>query len=328
VFVSYQMVRNTMMVGGFLFLSFLIYLWYGNPRVEPRLDQFNVPAVSQVPPVMDAASDGISMGTEGNGGSVKPLLNSGASAGSTAGSAGDTASDKSKASTVNALVAAPPATQAASQVKNSSENGTLLATAMKIATSASKPGAGKDVLGASSPWKLNLYDDNADGQWDRGKLDFNRDDVDDEKWNFKEGRWEKEGGHEIWNGTAWQSSDAPVASVATTVAPTSATTNAPAKPAASAAPVAPAADEALTNYRAAMKIATAKAAKGKGKDVLGAKSKWKLNLYDDNNDGQWDRGKLDTNRDDVDDEKWNFKQGRWEKDGGAKIWNGENWVSP
>jgi hypothetical protein len=53
-----------------------------------------------------------------------------------------------------------------------------------------------------------------------------------------------------------------------------------------------------------------------------------LNLYDDNNDGQWDRGKLDTNRDEVDDEKWNFKQGRWEKDGGAKIWNGENWVSP
>ncbi len=323
-FVSYQMVRNSMMVGGFLFLSFLIYLWYGNNRVEPRLEQFDNPAVSQVPPVMDATADGISMGTEGNGVIVKPLLNSGDSSGSSAGSSGDTASDKTPSSNVNALVAAPPANQAASQVKNSSENGTLLASAMKIATSASKPAAGKDVLGASSPWKLNLYDEDADGQWDRGKLDFNRDDVDDEKWNFKEGRWEKEGGHEIWNGTAWQSSDAPVATVASTAAPTIA----PAKPAASAAPVAPAADEALTNYRAAMKIATAKAVKGKGKDVLGAKSKWKLNLYDDNNDGQWDRGKLDTNRDDVDDEKWNFKQGRWEKDGGAMIWNGENWVSP
>lgn len=316
-FVSYQAVRNTIMAGGFLFLSYLVYAWYSSDRVEPRLAQIDPQAVSPVPPVMDAAVDGIAIGTEGNGLIVKPLLNSGDSSGSPAASSGDTASDKTKASTVNALVAAPPAKQAASQVKNSSENGTLLATAMKIATSASKPGAGKDVLGASSPWKLNLYDDNADGQWDRGKLDFNRDDVDDEKWNFKEGRWEKEGGHEIWNGTAWQASDAPVASVARTATP--------AKPASS---VAPTADEALTNYRAAMKIATAKAVKGKGKDVLGAKSKWKLNLYDDNNDGQWDRGKLDTNRDDVDDEKWNFKQGRWEKDGGAKIWNGENWVSP
>jgi hypothetical protein len=321
VFVSYQTVRNTIMAVGFLFLSYLVYLWYSTDRVEPRLAQFDNQAVSPVPPMLDATADGISMGTEGNGVIVKPLLNSGDSSGSPAVSSGDTASDKNTSSNVNALVA-PPANQAASQVKNSSENGTLLASAMKIATSASKPGAGKDVLGASSPWKLNLYDDNADGQWDRGKLDFNRDDVDDEKWNFKEGRWEKEGGHEIWNGTAWQASDAPVATVAST------TTTAPAKPAASAATAAPAADEALTNYRAAMKIATAKAVKGKGKDVLGAKSKWKLNLYDDNNDGQWDRGKLDTNRDEVDDEKWNFKQGRWEKDGGAKIWNGENWVSP
>jgi hypothetical protein len=324
VFVSYQAVRNAMMVGGFLFLTYLVYAWYSTERIDPRLASFDPQSVSPVP-VQDAAVDGISMGTEGNGEMVRPLLNSSDSSGSSAGSSGDTVSDKTTASNVNALVAAPPASQAASQVKNSSENGTLLASAMKIATSASKPGAGKDVLGASSPWKLNLYDDNADGQWDRGKLDFNRDDVDDEKWNFKEGRWEKEGGHEIWNGTAWQSSDAPATTGATTGANTVASTAAPAKPATPAAPVA---DEALTNYRAAMKIATAKAVKGKGKDVLGSRSKWKLNLYDDNNDGQWDRGKLDTNRDEVDDEKWNFKQGRWEKDGGAKIWNGENWVSP
>ena len=76
-----------------------------------------------------------------------------------------------------------------------------------------------------------------------------------------------------------------------------------------------------------MRIATAKAdASGKGKDVLGPSSPWKLNLYDDDKDGQWDRGKLDYDRDEVDDEKWNFKNGRWEKDGGATEWRNENWV--
>jgi hypothetical protein len=77
-----------------------------------------------------------------------------------------------------------------------------------------------------------------------------------------------------------------------------------------------------------MKIAGAKASGAQGKDVLGAQSKWKLNLYDDDGDGQWDRAKLDTNRDGVDDEKWNFKKGRWEKDSGAKIWNGTSWTDP
>ena len=69
--------------------------------------------------------------------------------------------------------------------------------------SAASSGKGKDVLGSSSPWKLNLYDDDKDGKWDRGKMDFDRDDVDDEKWNFKQGRWEKDGGKMIWNGTNW-----------------------------------------------------------------------------------------------------------------------------
>ncbi len=86
-------------------------------------------------------------------------------------------------------------------------------------------------------------------------------------------------------------------------------------------------DPKLKRYRAAMRIAEGRAdPSGKGKDVLGPGSPWKLNLYDDNKDGQWDRGKLDYERDEVYDEKWNFKQGRWEKDGGAKIWDGSNWI--
>jgi len=86
-------------------------------------------------------------------------------------------------------------------------------------------------------------------------------------------------------------------------------------------------DPILARYRAAMQIAQRRAdPSGKGKDVLGPGSPWKLNLYDDDRDGQWDRGKLDYDRDEVDDEKWNFKKGRWEKDGGAKIWDGSNWI--
>lgn len=180
----------------------------------------------------------------------------------------------------------------------------LYRAAIKIASArANASGKGKDVLGGSSPWKLNLYDDDRDGQWDRGKLDTDRDELDDEKWTFKNGRWEKESGTKIWTGDRWQSAQA-----------MSAATKGSANPHAQ-------------RYRHAMKLATGRANRsGKGKDVLGGQSPWKLNLYDDNRDGQWDRGKLDTNRDEVADEKWNFKNGRWEKDGGASIWDGEKWI--
>ena len=176
--------------------------------------------------------------------------------------------------------------------------------AFKIATArADSSGKGKDVLGAKSPWKLNLYDDNRDGQWDRAKLDTNRDEVDDEKWTFKSGRWEKDGGRKIWVGNQWQSASS------------------------SATPAKSSASPTLARYQTAMKLASGRADRsGKGKDVLGSRSPWKLNLYDDDRDGTWDRGKLDTNRDEVDDEKWNFKNGRWEKDGGATIWDGSKWI--
>ena len=176
--------------------------------------------------------------------------------------------------------------------------------AFKIASArADSSGKGKDVLGAKSPWKLNLYDDDRNGQWDRAKLDINRDDVDDEKWTFKNSRWEKEGGTQFWTGVQWQSVKA-VAAV-----------------------IEEAPNSSFYRYRHAIKLAGGRAnADGKGKDVLGSSSPWKLNLYDDDRNGTWDRAKLDTNRDDVDDEKWNFKNGRWEKDGGASIWDGKQWV--
>ena len=176
--------------------------------------------------------------------------------------------------------------------------------AFKIASAkADRSGKGKDVLGRNSPWKLNLYDDNRDGVWDRAKLDTNRDEVDDEKWTFKNGRWEKSNGQLVWADGNWKSAAAIARS-------TNRSTNANGE-----------------RYLRAMKIATSRAsASGKGKDVLGSRSPWKLNLYDDDRDGIWDRAKLDTNRDDVDDEKWNFKNGRWEKNGGSKIWDGQQWI--
>lgn len=181
--------------------------------------------------------------------------------------------------------------------------------AMQIATGPVDKKSGKDVLGPKSPWKLNLYDDDGDGSWDRGKLDTNRDDVDDEKWNYKEGRWEREGGNQIWDGARWMAIETPDKPAASVPSPPAST------------------DAKALMYREAMKIATSGASGQKGKDVLGSKHPWKLNLYDDDGNGRWDRGKLDTNRDEVDDEKWNFKNGRWEKDGGSLIWNGENWVA-
>ena len=160
---------------------------------------------------------------------------------------------------------------------------------------------GKDILGAKNPWKLNVYDDDQDGAWDRAKLDTNRDDVDDEKWNFKNGRWEKDGGSMIWTGAKWQSSvvQRPPAGV----------------------------NRESSRYQNAFRLLASGSRKSaKAKDLLGSGSPWKLNVYDDDRDGTWDRAKLDKNRDGKDDEKWNFKKGRWEKDGGANIWNGKDWV--
>jgi hypothetical protein len=111
----------------------------------------------------------------------------------------------------------------------------------------------------------------------------------------------------VWNGTAWQTVES------SNVSSTSPIEN----------------DSKLERYRQAMTIAMQPATKVKGKDVLGPASPWKLNLYDDNNDGQWDRGKLDYDRDEVDDEKWTFKQGRWEANREGKVfeWSGSAWMA-
>jgi hypothetical protein len=280
-FISYQTVRNTFVAGGLTILGGGSYLLFAPRTTEPTvqtLTQYTSPSN----PSYNTGSDHAQNTTPGN---------------------------SSSQSVTEVPASTPPLV--GSEAKPSQkpvDNSALLASAMKIANAKATPNGGKDILGSKSPWKVNLYDDNSDGQWDRAKLDTNRDDIDDEKWTFKEGRWEKEGGEEIWNGERWQ-----VAS--TSSGSSSKVTNGKSS----------ATDDRLSQYRAAMKIAGARATGAQGKDVLGAQSKWKLNLYDDDGDGQWDRAKLDTNRDDFDDEKWAFKEGRWEKDGGEEIWNGERW---
>ncbi|MEL6182046.1 MAG: hypothetical protein AAFS10_24005, partial [Myxococcota bacterium] len=49
---------------------------------------------------------------------------------------------------------------------------------------------------------------------------------------------------------------------------------------------------------------------------------WKVNLYEDTGDTQFDRAKIDQDRDDTWDEKWSFKGKRWHKDGASLVWSG------
>lgn len=48
----------------------------------------------------------------------------------------------------------------------------------------------KDLFRGAGP-KVNIYDDDKDGRWDRAKVDWNRDEVDDEKLNVKNGVLER-----------------------------------------------------------------------------------------------------------------------------------------
>jgi hypothetical protein len=308
-FISYQTVRNTVVASGLAILGGGSYLFF-----SPRSTQRTVPTVPESRSSYSPSYDGGSARTQSTSqeNATQRLPEATVSVPPAKGSVEKESSpiakngSQSPTGSIQSLIgseAKPP--------QNSVDSAAMLRSAMKIANEKATPNGGKDILGSKSPWKLNLYDDDSDGQWDRAKLDTNRDDVDDEKWTFKSGRWEKEGGNEIWNGERWQVAES----------------NAGSSPKVSSSK-SPMADDPLSQYQAAMKIAGAKATGAQGKDVLGAQSKWKLNLYDDDGDGQWDRGKLDTNRDGVDDEKWNFKKGRWEKEGGAKVWNGTSWTDP
>ncbi len=141
-------------------------------------------------------------------------------------------------------------------------------------------------------WKINLYDDNSDGRYDRIKIDQNRDEIWDEDWTQKNGLWTRNS-----DGATFQS-----LSAAPAPAP------------------APATQNASVDYSYIETLANAQATSEKVKDATKGKP-WKVNLYDDNKDGRFDRFKIDRNRDNVWDEAWTRKaDGHWERDGdGAHI---------
>ena len=174
---------------------------------------------------------------------------------------------------------------------------------MRLASGEAGKKKHKDAMGKTFPWKVNLYDDDQDGRWERAKVDRDRDGTWDEKWTFKEGYWEKSNGELRWSGQAWVKASL-VAGLKQ--APPAAAVD-PVAPAAAASPAAPAASPAKAEHADLVRVILKDRASGKKrKDHFGGAGP-KVNLYDDDQDGRWDRAKLDRDRDNSWDEKWTRK---------------------
>jgi hypothetical protein len=154
------------------------------------------------------------------------------------------------------------------------------------------------------PIKVNIYEDTGDTAWDRVKVDRNRDEVWDEQWVLKGGQWTRDDGRDAWTGSGWASEGA------------AAKTDTPAAPAAELSEVV----DLLLNQRATSdKIKDLKRGAGP-----------KINVYDDDKDGRWDRAKVDHERDERWDESWTVKVGRVERKkeatGVVYLFDGGAWV--
>lgn len=174
----------------------------------------------------------------------------------------------------------------------------------------------QDALFGDGP-KVNLYDDDGDGAWDRAKVDRDRDGTWDEKWTRKDGRLERkiEGTGQVLtlaNG-AWDGEEVEAAA-----------------PEAAPAPAAATAKTATTDplVGAARTLLSGRATGKKSKDLFGGRGP-KVNLYDDDQDGRWDRAKVDVDRDDTWDEKWTRKDGQLERKdeatGARAVFMGDGW---
>ena len=143
-------------------------------------------------------------------------------------------------------------------------------------------------------WKVNLYEDDGDTRWDRAKIDFERDEVWDEKWSRKDdGTW---------------SIERIMAEPETTAA-------------AAGAEHAAIVKEMLERPATSAKI----------KDLTSGRGA-KVNLYDDDGDGRWDRAKLDNERDETWDEKWTRKpdgtlERKIEATGQVLVWSAGAWAA-
>jgi len=176
-----------------------------------------------------------------------------------------------------------------------------------ISRSASPNGKLKDALGASSPIKVNVYEDDGDTRWDRVKLDRDRDGRGEETWIRKNDTWTRNDGAEVWDGQRW------------------------AAPGAARRRTGKATDGKTDLVDVAQLMLTQRATSDKIKDLKAGNGP-KINLYDEDKNGTWDRAKVDLDRDDNWDEKWTVKNGTVErtieKSGKTFVLDGDRWVDP
>ena len=158
--------------------------------------------------------------------------------------------------------------------------------------------------------KVNLYEETQDTVYDRLKIDSNRDDVWDQQWTRVDGHWKRDDGKLL---VAGQWAD---------TAPTAPTPEAPATPVPAAEPY------AAQLAQVAKVMLEERATSDKIKDYFRGNGP-KVNIYDDNKDGRWDRAKVDYDRDEVDDDKLTVKAGflerKVEKTGVVSVWDSGAW---
>lgn len=139
-----------------------------------------------------------------------------------------------------------------------------------------------DALGDTFPWRVNVFEETGDNNYDRVELDRDRDGEIDERWRFRNSRWEKFAGRLFWSGTAWvQAGEGEVALPKVSTAT--------------------AAGEPL--HKIAVEMLRHKAANHEIADFFAGHGP-KIALYDDDWDAKWDRAEVDRDRDGIVDEKW------------------------
>jgi hypothetical protein len=186
-----------------------------------------------------------------------------------------------------------------------------------------EPAAGekkKDVFSAS-PVKVNFYADGGSPRWTRAKIDRDRDEVDDEKWDRDASTGEVKkrvtvdlgaGPQEmsyVWNGSAFVQTTAAVVGpdgrptgTVIDLPPDSATPSGDEKP--------PAGDATLRPVDKLVLEFLKKPASGeKVKDAF-PRETFKVNIYRDSGNATWNRLKIDLDRDEKDDEKWDLVDGQ------------------
>jgi hypothetical protein len=154
-------------------------------------------------------------------------------------------------------------------------------------------GKGKDALGGKRPFKVNLYQDAGKSLPNRAKVDLDRDEKWDEKWTFEDGEVKRQVApaddddytvEYTLVGDRWLTADDQQA----------------------ATPAPPAADDAESFHQELLDLANRPLAGGKGKDVFSGRA-YKVNIYQDAGLELPNRAKIDLDRDEKWDEKWDFE---------------------